>query len=141
LLSVPHAHDPILPNPKLTPGDTLPVTTDEVCEPGYSKFVRRYVDPRTKAQIYREYGLENHQPGAYEIDHLIAIALGGSNEIKNLWQQSLDNAKPWNAKFKDRLERRLHVLVCNDHTLSLHDAQEVLARHWIEAYRKFVGER
>ena len=41
----------------LTPGDTLPVTTDEICEPGYSKFVRRYIDGRTKAELYREYGL------------------------------------------------------------------------------------
>jgi hypothetical protein len=135
------ADDPILPDPKLTPGDTLPVTTDEVCEPGYSKFVRRYIDGRTKALVYREYGLENHQPGAYEIDHLVAIALGGSNAITNLWPQSLDDAKPWNAKRKDRLERRLHVLVCNDHALSLHDAQDALARDWIAAYRKYIGER
>jgi hypothetical protein len=91
-----------------------------------------------RAEVYREYGLENHQLGACEIDHLIAIALGGSNDIKNLWPQSLDDAKPWNAKLKDRLERRLHQLVCIDHTLSLHDA---LASDWIAAYRKYVGER
>jgi hypothetical protein len=54
------ADDPIRPDPKLTPGDTLPVTTDEICEPGYSKFVRRYIDGRTKAEVYREYGLEDH---------------------------------------------------------------------------------
>jgi hypothetical protein len=135
------ADDPIRPDPKLTPGDTLPVTTDEICEPGYSKFVRRYIDGRTKAEVYREYGLEDHQPGAYEIDHLVAIALGGSNDIKNLWPQSLDDTRPWNAKLKDRLERRLHVLVCVDKTLSLHDAQDALAHDWIAAYRKYVGER
>jgi 5-methylcytosine-specific restriction endonuclease McrA len=67
---------------------TLPVTTDEICEPGYSEFVRRYIDGRTKAEVYREYGLENHPPGAYEIDHLISISLGGSNDIKNLWPQT-----------------------------------------------------
>jgi 5-methylcytosine-specific restriction endonuclease McrA len=32
--------------------------------------------------------LENHPPGAYEIDHLISISLGGSNDIKNLWPQT-----------------------------------------------------
>jgi hypothetical protein len=140
-ISLAFADDPIRPDPKLTPGDTLPVTTDEICEPGYSKFVRRYIDGRTKAEVYREYGLENHQPGTYEIDHLIAIALGGSNDIKNLWPQTLDDTKPWNAKLKDRLERRLHQLVCIDHALSLHDAQEAIASDWIAAYRKYVGER
>jgi hypothetical protein len=35
---------------------TLPVTTDEICEPGYSEFVRRHIDGRTKAEVYREYG-------------------------------------------------------------------------------------
>jgi hypothetical protein len=133
------ADDRIRPDPKLTPGDTLPVTPDEVCEPGYSKFVRRYIDGRTKVQVYREYGIENHPPGSYEIDHLIAIALGGSNEIKNLWPQSLDDTKHWNAKLKDRLERRLHVLVCDDHLLSLREAQEAIARDWIAAFQKYVA--
>ena len=96
---------------------------------------------RTKARVYREYGLGNHQAFAYEIDHLISIGLGGSNDIKNLWPQSLDETKPWNAKVKDRLERRLHVLVCEDHALSLREAQEAIASDWIAAYRKYVGER
>jgi hypothetical protein len=91
--------------------------------------------------VYREYDLENHQPGAYEIDHLIEIALGGSNDIKNLWPQSLDETKPWNAKVKDRLERRLHQLVCIDRALSLHDAQEAIASDGVAAYRKYAGER
>jgi hypothetical protein len=41
---------------------------------------------------------------------------------------------------KDRLERRLHVLVC-DRALELRDAQEAIARDWIAAYQKYVGER
>jgi hypothetical protein len=76
-----------------------------------------------------------------EIDHLIAISLGGSNDIKNLWPRSLDETKPLNAKLKDRLERRLHVLACIDKKVSLHDAQEAISRDWIAAYRKYIGER
>jgi hypothetical protein len=49
-------------------------------------------------------------------------------------------SKPWNAKLKDRLERRLHVLVCIDHALILHDAQEAIASDWITAYLKYVGK-
>jgi hypothetical protein len=45
------------------------------------------------------------------------------------------------AKLKDRLERRLRVLVCIDHALSLHDAQEAIARDWIAAFAKYIGER
>ena len=134
------ADDLIRPDPKLTPGDALPVAEDEVCEPGYSKFVRRYIDGRTKERVYREYGLENHKPGEYEIDHLISISLGGSNDLKNLWPQSLDDTKLWNAKLKDRLERRLHRLVCDERSLKLRDEQEAISRDWIAAYRKYVGE-
>jgi len=132
--------DLIRPDPKLTPGDTLPVTTDEICEPGYSKFVRRYVSGWMKEQVYREYGIETHKPGEYEIDHLISISLGGSNDLKNLWPQSLDDTKLWNAKLKDRLERRLHRLVCDERSLKLRDEQEAISRDWIAAYRKYVGE-
>jgi hypothetical protein len=32
-ISVAFADDPIRPDPKLTPGDTLPVTTDEIASP------------------------------------------------------------------------------------------------------------
>ena len=31
---------PILPDPKLTPGDTFDVTAEDVCVPGYAKKVR-----------------------------------------------------------------------------------------------------
>jgi hypothetical protein len=33
---------PILPDPKLTPGATLPVTKDDICVPGYTKKVRDF---------------------------------------------------------------------------------------------------
>jgi hypothetical protein len=32
LISLALADDPTRPDPKLTPGDTLPVTTDEICD-------------------------------------------------------------------------------------------------------------
>jgi hypothetical protein len=32
-----HPSPPILPDPKLTPGDVLPVTKDDICVPGYTK--------------------------------------------------------------------------------------------------------
>lgn len=128
---------PIRPDISLTPGAVFPVTAADVCQPGYAKSAR-HVDGKTKALVYREYGIEHHQPGAYEIDHLISLGLGGSNDIRNLWPESLDT-QPWNARAKDRLEERLHKLVC-DGGLSLDEAQTAIAKDWIGAYQKYVEQ-
>jgi hypothetical protein len=45
-----------LPNPKLTPGATLKVTREQVCEVGYTEKARR-VSSKTKAFVFKEYGL------------------------------------------------------------------------------------
>src|SRR5579875_1471470 len=49
-----------------------------------------HVDWKTMALVYREYGVEHHQSGAHEIDHLISLGLGGSNDIRDLWPENLD---------------------------------------------------
>jgi hypothetical protein len=90
------------PDPDLTPGAVLQVTAAEVCRPGYSKSVR-HVDGKTKALVYREYGIKHHRSGAYEVDHLISLGLGGSNDIRNLWPESLDT-QPWNARARTGLK-------------------------------------
>src|ERR1700737_2251511 len=99
---------PIVPDPKLTPGDTFDVTAQDVCTPGYARKVRN-VPVEMKRAVYREYGITSHGPGDYEIDHLISLELGGSNSIKNLWPES-HRTSPWNAQVKDRLEDKLHEL-------------------------------
>src|ERR1700730_15090688 len=89
---------PIVPDPKLTPGDTFDVTAQDVCTPGYARKVRN-VPVEMKRQVYREYGITSQGPGDYEIDHLISLELGGSNSIKNLWPES-HRTSPWNAQVK-----------------------------------------
>ncbi|MBW0000331.1 MAG: hypothetical protein JO015_14620 [Verrucomicrobia bacterium] len=127
---------PILPDPRLTPGDVFDVTAGDVCTPGYSRKVRN-VPQSVKEEVYREYGITEHHRGEYECDHLISLELGGSNSIKNLWPQSY-RTRPWNARVKDRLENRLHELVCSG-KLDLKTAQQAIASNWIEAYKKYVG--
>src|SRR3984893_14815303 len=127
---------PIVPDPKLTPGDTFDVTAQDVCTPGYAKKVRN-VPEEMKREVYREYGITSHDPGDYEIDHLISLELGGSNSIKNLWLES-HRTSPWNAQVKDRLEGKLHELVC-DGKLDLKKAQQAIASNWIEAYKTYVS--
>jgi hypothetical protein len=102
---------PIVPDPKLTPGDSFPVTAQDLCVTGYTKKVR-HVPPKMKRQVYEEYGVTSHGSGDYEVDHLIPLELGGSNAIKNLWPES-HRTSPWNAQVKDRLEGKLHALVCS----------------------------
>jgi len=127
---------PIVPDPKLTPGDTFDVTTQDLCVPGYAKKVRN-VPEEVRRQVYREYGITSHGRGDYEVDHLISLELGDSNSIKNLWPESY-RTSPWNARVKDRLEDKLHQLVCSGQ-LDLKTAQEAIASNWIEAYQKYVS--
>ena len=86
---------PILPDPKLTPGDTFDVTAQDVCVPGYAKKVRA-VPAWLKRQAYAEYEITQYKTGDYEVDHLIPLSLGGSNSIRNLWPQSTKTAS-WNS--------------------------------------------
>ena len=59
---------PILPDPKLTPGDTFDVTAEDVCVPGYAKKVRA-VPAWLKRQAYAEYEITQYKTGDYEVDH------------------------------------------------------------------------
>jgi hypothetical protein len=124
---------PLLPDPKMTPGATLPVATGDICVSGYSKKVRN-VPADVKQQVYAEYGITRNQPGEYEVDHLISLELGGSNSIKNLWPQSYVT-QPWNAHVKDKLENALHAEVCSGQ-IGLPTAQHEIATDWIASYKK-----
>ena len=125
-----------LPNPTLTPGDVLTTNLARICTPGYTKTVRN-VPESLKNAIYKEYGITHHAPYAYEVDHLISLELGGSNSVRNLWPESY-TSEPLNAHVKDRLENKLHELVCNG-DLDLATAQHAEATNWVQAYTTYVG--
>jgi len=122
---------PILPNQTMTPGVADPRGTREnICLSGYSGSVRN-VSQRTKQQAFDLYHLDRTKD-KFEIDHLISLELGGSNDIKNLWPQSY-TTKPWNAHVKDKLENRLHREIC-DGILTVEEAQEAIKIDWIKTY-------
>jgi hypothetical protein len=125
---------PILPDPRMTPGAVLDVTKSDVCVAGYTKLVRN-VPGAVKRQVYAEYGITQHQPGEYEVDHLISLELGGSNSIKNLWPESYQT-QPWNAHVKDQLENKLHDMICSGE-IDMPTAQQEIATDWIAAYKKY----
>lgn len=134
--AVPHDQgtSPLLPDAQMTAGATLPVATGDICVSSYSKKVRN-VPADVKEQVYAEYSITSHQPGEYEVDHLISLELGGSNSIKNLWPQSY-LTQPWNAHVKDKLENELHAEVCSG-KIDLPTAQHDISTDWIAAYKKY----
>lgn len=136
VVSVDPSHLAHLPNSNLTPGDVLEVTSADICVSGYSTKVRNVTDA-VKNQVYQEYGILSHQPGDYEVDHLISLELGGSNSIKNLWPEPYHG--DWNAHVKDKLEDKLHALVCNG-SLDLQTAQQAISSDWVAAYLKYIGQ-
>ena len=57
-------------------------------------------------EVLLRYGLPTGTHPDYEIDHLIPLCLGGSDDFSNLWPQPRGSIEPkWNAEAKDRLER------------------------------------
>jgi hypothetical protein len=123
-----------VPKPALTPGATVPVTRSDVCLAEERKQVR-IIPAAIQRQVFREYGIPDDAPLAYEVDHLITPELGGSDDIRNLWPQSYSDTV-WNAHVKDALEDRLHQLVCEG-KVDLARAQQDISTDWIAAYKKY----
>lgn len=130
--------DPILPDPKLTPGAVEPsVTVEDLRHPEFIRASRNVPDS-LKEQVFIEYfGRVPEFRGDYEIDHLISLELGGSNDLSNLWPQSY-KTQPWNARKKDVLENKLHRMILSGE-IGLREAQNEIAENWIKAYKKYVG--
>ena len=85
-------------------------------------------------QVYAEYG-RTRGPDCCEVDHLVPLELGGSNDIRNLWPQP-DAPRPgWEEK--DQLENELHAEVC-DGRMALADAQHCIAANWIQCWEQHV---
>jgi anti-sigma factor RsiW len=135
LVTLPYsnASGPVLPDVRLTPGATRPVTGSEICAAGGPAEMR---PPRPVQQaVFHEYGMDTAPEREYEVDHLITPALGGTDDIRNLWPEPYASTE-WNAHVKDQLEDHLHSLVCGG-KLDLATAQHDMASNWISAYKKY----
>lgn len=120
---------------RCTPGTVFSrVTARQVCTPGYSARVR-HVSSRTRALVFARYGVTYHPRGAYEVDHLIPLELGGSNSVHNLFPEA---AKPRPGFHqKDLLENAMHRMVCNGE-MTLRQAQHEIKTNWVRAYHRYV---
>ena len=72
-----------------------------------------------------------------ELDHLIPISLGGTNDPENLWP--LPENKDMGPAQKKALDLKLHQMVC-DKTIKLKDAQDAIKKDWVKAYNQYVKD-
>jgi anti-sigma factor RsiW len=120
------------PDAQLTPGATVLSSRSVVCSrPGDGNKV---VPAALQREVFQEYGIPRADPRAYEVDYLVTPALGGADDIHNLWPHS--HSALWNARVKDALEDRMRTMVC-DGSLDLSEAQQEIATNWISAYKKY----
>ncbi len=121
-----------LPDARLTPGAATLSPRQAVCSQANVK--NKAVSMAVQRQVFAEYGIPAAEPRAYEVDYLVTPALGGADDLRNLWPHSYSTI--WNAKVKDDLEDRLRAMVC-DGSLDLAEAQHEIATNWIVAYKKY----
>ena len=120
-----------LPDPACTPGSIFQgVTVAQLCASGYTTKTVRDVPLSTKQVVYAEYGITSYSRGEYEVDHLIALEDGGSNDIANLWPQPASPTPGFHQK--DVLETQLHNELCSG-AISFNQAWSEL-KNWVQAY-------
>jgi hypothetical protein len=124
-----------LPDAACTPGAVMTKDLDVICH--HATHERRHVEASAHRLAFTEYGYAYPQArGAFEVDHLIPLELGGDNAIANLWAEPA-NPKPGFHE-KDKVENYLHKQVCLG-VMTLEDAQKAIATDWLGAWRRLTG--
>ncbi len=110
-----------------------------ICVPGWTATVRpptSYTQALKRTMLSRV-GVDPKNAIVYELDHFVPLAIGGHPRSEdNLWLQRWDGE--WNARVKDRLERRLQLMVCAG-ALTLDAARSAVRSDWRAAYRQYVA--
>jgi hypothetical protein len=133
----PQLESRLLPDSGLTPGVTRPVGLADIClQEQEADDLDPAVSPSIKKVVFQEYGIDEAPSADFQVDYLINPQLGGTADVRNLWPEPY-GSKVWNARLKDALEDRLHVMVCN-RQIDLASAQREIATDWIAAYKKYV---
>jgi hypothetical protein len=116
-----------------TPGVADPsLTKAQLCDPSFRTGTERDVTEEMKKKVCEEYGITTGCPGkGYEIDHLVSIEIGGSEDIANLWPQPADAPGVIGFHTKDVVEDRSHKAVCSG-KLTLQQAQDGIRTDWLQ---------
>lgn len=126
------------PDRACSPGAYLSgLTASVLCSPGFHTSTIRNVPESLKHAVEIEYGMPARAYGrTIEIDHIVPLELGGSNDIANLFPEPGSGVA--NYRIKDRLENRLHAMVCAGQIV-LRAAQQRIAADWQGLYRQVYG--
>ena len=103
------------------------LTTALLCSPSLHTIGIQDVPESETHAVEAEYGLAPRHGRSLEIDHIISVDLGGSNDIANLWPEIGKQPNP-----KDKVENDLHRAVC-DGKVTLAAAQHAIATDWLTA--------
>ena len=125
----------VRPDPRCTPGTTNPQVTQAtihstICVRGWTATVRPPVSvtDRIKTERMKAYGVGSQSKTLFELDHLIALELGGGTaDVGNLWPEAYAGAQ--GARTKDRVENLVKARVCAG-TLTLAEAQREITTDW-----------
>ena len=105
-----------------------------ICSPSFRTSSIRHVTTAEKHAVEREYGMVARPYGrTIEIDHIVSLELGGSNDIAHLFPEPGSGPADYHAK--DRLENRLHSLVCTGR-MTLAAARRGIAVDWEKLYAR-----
>lgn len=110
---------------------------DNICSTKTSSI--RDVSQKKKKQVYKNGGIPYGDKAfcryGYEVDHIISLCAGGSNDISNLQLQSYCKKDEMTGNYpatilfdahgKDKLERRVCTNICNG-KISVEDGQKLL---------------
>jgi hypothetical protein len=124
-----------LPRRTLTPGSARAVRIAELCSVQDLENDPP-VNPSLEQAVFSEYGVPSSSEKDYQLDYLITPALGGVDDLRNLWPQPYSST--WNSRVKDQLEDHLHELVCQG-KVQLTTAQNDIASDWIAAYKRYFN--
>lgn len=123
-----HCHaDGLLPDRSCTPGAVETADVSTIC--GQSTRERRNVPEAVRRERFAAYGISWNDRSRYELDHLVPLEVGGSNDASNLWPELLDDAHR-----KDRVEDDTHRRVCRGE-LTPADAQHFFETDWTSGIR------
>ncbi|HZP48827.1 MAG TPA: hypothetical protein VFB07_09850 [Vicinamibacterales bacterium] len=123
-----------LPNNYYTPGKAEKVDVKALCSASYDGSSKPASDWQ-KAEALTRYGVRPESFGG-ELEHLVPVALGGSNDPDNLYP--FHGQGEYTLEAKQRLAAKLHELVC-DGKISLKQAQDVFKKDWTKGYKQYVG--
>jgi hypothetical protein len=116
-----------------TPGAKAGVSEADVCSGDFESTVKP-LSPWQVGQALSRYG-KRLDDKSFVVDHLIPVALGGTNDPDNLWPQPIQ--KQLGPDAKDELEARLKTMVCSK-SMPLKAAQDAIKKDWVKAYKQYV---